>query len=248
MAMRTVKKLLALEAWDGTEEAIKEAGMPDDATFLQLQMTPEGNSISCSIDDGDDPPALALLVRARRLNNGVPSGTGTPPELAIEVLSAAGTVATGVIKPGRFWHDYFIALPAGVETQSVSALLSATAVDRQVAISRLVIDAAPEGLPPAEPLPQPEPEPEPELQTPDQGLAEVEPPPEPEAELQAPDQGLAEVEPPPEAIDFQAMTKAQIVQHCSTAYGVALDSSQTKAALIEQAAALEAQAWIENGN
>jgi len=42
--------------------------------------------------------------------------------------------------------------------------------------------------------------------------------------------------------DFQAMTKAQIVEFCSTIYGVELDSSQTKAELVEQATALEAQA------
>ena len=45
-----------------------------------------------------------------------------------------------------------------------------------------------------------------------------------------------------EATDFQAMTKAQIVEFCSTVYGVELDSSQTKAELIEQATALETQA------
>jgi len=45
--------------------------------------------------------------------------------------------------------------------------------------------------------------------------------------------------------DFQAMTKAQIVEFCSTVYGVELDGSQTKAELVEQAMALEAQA---NGN
>ncbi|EAQ74359.1 MULTISPECIES: hypothetical protein [unclassified Synechococcus] len=42
--------------------------------------------------------------------------------------------------------------------------------------------------------------------------------------------------------DFQAMTKAQIVEFCSTVYGVELDGSQTKAELVEQAIALEAQA------
>ena len=42
--------------------------------------------------------------------------------------------------------------------------------------------------------------------------------------------------------DFQAMTKAQIVDFCSTVYGVELDSSQTKAELVEQATALEAHA------
>ena len=42
--------------------------------------------------------------------------------------------------------------------------------------------------------------------------------------------------------DFQAMTKAQIVEFCSTVYGVELDSSQTKAELVEQAMALEAKA------
>ena len=45
-----------------------------------------------------------------------------------------------------------------------------------------------------------------------------------------------------EATDFQAMTKAQIVEFCSTTYGVELDGSQTKAELVEQATALEAQA------
>jgi len=45
-----------------------------------------------------------------------------------------------------------------------------------------------------------------------------------------------------EATDFQAMTKAQIVEFCSTVYGVELDGSQTKAELVEQAMALEAQA------
>jgi len=45
-----------------------------------------------------------------------------------------------------------------------------------------------------------------------------------------------------EPTDFQAMTKAQIVEFCSTVYGVELDSSQTKAELVEQATALEAQA------
>jgi hypothetical protein len=42
--------------------------------------------------------------------------------------------------------------------------------------------------------------------------------------------------------DFQAMTKAQIVDYCSSVYGVELDSSQTKAELVDQAMALEAQA------
>jgi hypothetical protein len=45
-----------------------------------------------------------------------------------------------------------------------------------------------------------------------------------------------------EPTDFQAMTKAQIVEFCSSVYGVELDGSQTKAELVEQATALEAQA------
>jgi hypothetical protein len=38
-----------------------------------------------------------------------------------------------------------------------------------------------------------------------------------------------------EAPDFEAMTKAQIVEFCSTTYGVVLDGSQTKAQLVAQA-------------
>jgi hypothetical protein len=43
---------------------------------------------------------------------------------------------------------------------------------------------------------------------------------------------------PVAAPDFQAMTKAQILEHCSSVYGVELDGSQTKAELVEQATAL----------
>ena len=51
-------------------------------------------------------------------------------------------------------------------------------------------------------------------------------------------EALLASEPP----DFQAMTKAQIVEYCSAVHGVDLDGSQTKAELIEQATALETQA------
>jgi len=97
---------------------------------------------------------------------------------------------------------------------------------------------------PAPEVPEPEPEePEPE---PDQ---EPEPAPEPEPE-QAPE---PEPEPGPEggdgqelqqqaleAPDFAAMTKAEIIQHCSSHYGVLLDSGLTKSALVSEANALAA--------
>jgi hypothetical protein len=41
------------------------------------------------------------------------------------------------------------------------------------------------------------------------------------------------------------MTKAQILEHCSSVYGVELDGSQTKAELMEQATAL-AQLPVEH--
>jgi hypothetical protein len=70
-----------------------------------------------------------------------------------------------------------------------------------------------------------------------QPLLAVEPAALPEADWQ--------LEPEPEAVsaqmpapDFQAMTKAQILEHCSSVYGVELDGSQTKAELVEQATAL----------
>jgi hypothetical protein len=70
-----------------------------------------------------------------------------------------------------------------------------------------------------------------------QQLLAVEPEAVPEADWQ--------LEPEPEtatavmpAPDFQAMTKAQILEHCSSVYGVELDGSHTKAELVEQATAL----------
>ena len=64
-----------------------------------------------------------------------------------------------------------------------------------------------------------------------QPLLAVEPAVVPKAEWQS--------EPEPVvAPDFEAMTKAQILEHCSSVYGVELDGSQTKAELMEQATAL----------
>jgi hypothetical protein len=127
--------------------------------------------------------------------------------------------------------------------------------------------AAPE---PEPEQPEPEPpgaeQPEPEQPEPDQeagldGEPESEPVLEPDLEPELAD--ITEPKPPnetapggatgddagggeallaAEAPDFQAMTKAQIVEYCSAVHGVELDGSQTKAELIEQATALEAQA------
>jgi outer membrane biosynthesis protein TonB len=113
----------------------------------------------------------------------------------------------------------------------------------------------PEPLTEPEPEPQPAPQPAPELEP--ELVDALDPEPEqPEAtELaSAPDETTPTAEAletttdggeallASEPTDFQAMTKAQIVEFCSTVYGVELDSSQTKAELVEQATALEAQA------
>ena len=117
--------------------------------------------------------------------------------------------------------------------------------------------------PSPEPEPeQPEPEqPDPQQPEPDQEAGpDGEPEPEPvlEPALEREPAATTELEPPTETVtggatdgeallaseppDFQAMTKAQIVDYCSAVHGVDLDSSQTKAELIEQATALEVQA------
>ncbi|MCP9880623.1 hypothetical protein KBY74_12315 [Cyanobium sp. A1C-AMD] len=68
-----------------------------------------------------------------------------------------------------------------------------------------------------------------------QPLLAVEPAAVPEADWQLePEAASAPVAAP----DFQAMTKAQILEHCSSVYGVELDGSATKAELVEQATAL----------
>ena len=109
-------------------------------------------------------------------------------------------------------------------------------------------EAAPEPEP--EPLSEPEPEPEPGAEPAalaESSTAELSELPSPElvepatatgATATSDGEALLASEPP----DFQAMTKAQIVDYCSAVHGVELDASQTKAELIEQATALEAQA------
>ena len=106
----------------------------------------------------------------------------------------------------------------------------------------------------AAPEPEPEPEPAPELvdaldlepeqpeaTEPASALDETTPTGELLESTETPTsdgEALLASEPP----DFQAMTKAQIVEYCSAVHGVELDASQTKAELVEQATALEAQA------
>lgn len=104
-------------------------------------------------------------------------------------------------------------------------------------------EAAPEPEP--EPLSEAEPEPEPDAEPAalaESSTAELSELPSPElvepATAATDGEALLASEPP----DFQAMTKAQIVDYCSAVHGVELDASQTKAELIEQATALEAQA------
>jgi hypothetical protein len=84
------------------------------------------------------------------------------------------------------------------------------------------------------PVPANEAEAEPALEPESAGITE----PEPLTETATGGEALLAAEPP----DFQAMTKAQIVDYCSAVYDMDLDGTQTKAELIEQATALEAQA------
>jgi hypothetical protein len=74
----------------------------------------------------------------------------------------------------------------------------------------------------------------------------VEPGTEPEVAEAMPVATGTELQSAPLSSDFQAMTKAQILEHCSRIYGVDLDGSQTKAELVEQATALELQAAPAN--
>ncbi|NQW39250.1 MAG: hypothetical protein HQ469_08710 [Cyanobacteria bacterium] len=114
------------------------------------------------------------------------------------------------------------------------------------------LELEPELDPELAPDPDPDPAPNPELemavldvQTSPAG-DESDPSSEPDlTELElapAPDSETTEAMPLPASTDFQAMTKAQIIEHCSSVYGVDLDGSQTKAELVEQATALELQA------
>jgi hypothetical protein len=110
----------------------------------------------------------------------------------------------------------------------------------------------PEAAPEPEPELLPEPEPEPEPGAEPAALAEsstavvselpspelVEPATATSATATSDGEALLASQP----TDFQAMTKAQIVDYCSAVHGVELDSSQTKAELVEQAMALEVQA------
>lgn len=83
---------------------------------------------------------------------------------------------------------------------------------------------------PQEPL-QPEPVPEPEL----------DPDPDPESEPELQPKPAPEPEALSGAVDFSAMTKADISAYSALEYGVTLDSSMTKAEMLAEAVRLEAE-------
>ena len=101
----------------------------------------------------------------------------------------------------------------------------------------LTAPLAPEPEEVAQPLPAVEPAAVPEAQWDPEPEPEAEPDAEPEPAAMPEPEAQPELVPVP-APDFQAMTKAQILEHCSSVYGVELDGSQTKAELVEQATAL----------
>ena len=86
----------------------------------------------------------------------------------------------------------------------------------------------------------PEPELAPSAQPPSEVVEDLAPVAPDGADLQSAPLGADSLSAPLGAT-FQAMTKAQIIEHCSSVYGVELDGSQTKAELVEQAIALETQ-------
>ena len=86
--------------------------------------------------------------------------------------------------------------------------------------------------------PEPETVQEPALERKPAATTELEPPTETATGATSDGEALLASQP----TDFQAMTKAQIVDYCSAVHGVELDSSHTKAELVEQAMALEVQA------
>jgi hypothetical protein len=109
--------------------------------------------------------------------------------------------------------------------QSLGWQLQEAAIELPVGAIDLIAPIAPEPGQVAQPVPAVEPAVVPE--------ADWEPEAEPAAEPE-PETAPALMPAP----DFQAMTKAQILEHCSSVYGVELDGSATKAELVEQATAL----------
>lgn len=90
-----------------------------------------------------------------------------------------------------------------------------------------------------------EPEPEPERPDGGDGGEGDAGEPEPDSEPENPEGGTVGGTEAQLSADFGAMTKAEIIGHCKDHYGVLLDSSLTKAALVEQAGALAVEATTE---
>ncbi|MCT0249325.1 hypothetical protein [Synechococcus sp. CS-205] len=92
------------------------------------------------------------------------------------------------------------------------------------------------------PAPAPAPAPEPEPEQPAEPEAPIEELPAEPADDGAAWLPVSEADADSSSVDFAAMTKAEIIETCSSSYGVLLDASLTKSALISEAEALAAAA------
>jgi hypothetical protein len=205
---------------------------------------------SLTLAAGSEALPLELL---QPLDSNNPASTPVPlggPEQRLTVTPDPGVVDESLLPPSQ------LLISKDGESRSIWPVHLAGWQALGWQLHTQSAEAAPEPQPEPEPLSEPELEPQPapelelelvnaldlELEQPaatEPASAPDEPTPNDEP-LETIDGGEALLASQP--TDFQAMTKAQIVDFCSTVYGVELDSSQTKAELVEQATALETQA------
>jgi hypothetical protein len=130
------------DGWCGEVADVQDIGMLDDATYLCSELRDEGGaSLALAMEDQLPVSASELVVRSQRMCQGRVSGTGTPAPLNVVVHQGEHQLLAETITPGGSWREHRFGIPAVSEGGPLTVQLLVPAGERQVAVSRLRIEA-----------------------------------------------------------------------------------------------------------
>lgn len=142
----SVSQVLHRQGWSGEAADAAGWGMLDDACFLCSGTEAGEPSVIELALEIRHPPAedAELVVRAQRMLQGRPSGTGLPAALTVALHANEDVLAAATATPGGSWAD--LRLPVARELltgQALTVALLVPAGERQVAVSLVAVEGRP---------------------------------------------------------------------------------------------------------
>lgn len=131
------------DGWQGSAVDISDGGMVDDARYLVSAIAEDSAAVAL-LTFGEQVPAAPaeLVLRSQRMSHGRSSGTGQPAALTAALYQGDRLLLSATVVPGGSWREDRLALPEDLTAEPLHLALLVPPGERQVALSRVVIEAA----------------------------------------------------------------------------------------------------------